>query len=356
MQTLDDLLGYFRRESAAQPEAFSGERLTSAVGGQVQVEHYHRYLFARSLCAGRDVVDVASGEGYGAAQLSQVARRVVGVEFASPTVALARANFARPNLHFVRADARSLPIADASTDVVTSFETIEHFPGAEAFVAEVRRILRPDGCFIVSTPERETYAHAGIVTNPFHVREFTRREFEALLSRHFGHVTILLQRALVGSALAGEGDAPGPPIVFERRDRDRFEATLGIPRAPYIVAIAANRPVPPVPNSLYIERGDLDTDAHVAAERAREIERLRADLMHCRQTMAQEADTRARERQEVERVERDLSAALRGAEARLAVVEQELAASAQALDRLGGSTRTFLKTYLPRLYRHLRGR
>ena len=57
----------FRRETAEHPEPFTGERLTTAVGGQVQVEHYHRYLFARAPVPGLDVLDVASGEGYGSA-------------------------------------------------------------------------------------------------------------------------------------------------------------------------------------------------------------------------------------------------------------------------------------------------
>ena len=51
----------------------------------MQIEHYHRYLFARSLAHGCDVLDVASGEGYGAALLAQVARSVIGVEYSAPT-------------------------------------------------------------------------------------------------------------------------------------------------------------------------------------------------------------------------------------------------------------------------------
>ena len=57
----------FRRETAKHPEPFTGERFTACPDGQVQIEHYHRYLFARSLVAGLDVLDVASGEGYGSA-------------------------------------------------------------------------------------------------------------------------------------------------------------------------------------------------------------------------------------------------------------------------------------------------
>src|SRR6185312_7083675 len=107
----------FPREAAANPEPFTGERLTASVHGQVEIEHYHRYLFARGFCRDRDVLDVASGEGYGAAQLAHVARYVVGVEFAGATARNAAANFPRDNLRFVQADARSLPVNAASVDV-----------------------------------------------------------------------------------------------------------------------------------------------------------------------------------------------------------------------------------------------
>ena len=103
----------FRRETAERPEPFTGERLTTAVGGQVQIEHYHRYLFARSLVTGLDVLDIASGEGYGSALLSQVARTVIGVEWSGETVRSAAANYSRPNLHFTQGEARALPLADA---------------------------------------------------------------------------------------------------------------------------------------------------------------------------------------------------------------------------------------------------
>jgi ubiquinone/menaquinone biosynthesis C-methylase UbiE len=117
----------FRRERAEHPEPFTGERFTTAVTGQILVEHYHRYLFARSRVADLDVLDVASGEGYGAALLAQVARSVIGIEYCAATVRSSARNFPRGNLHFLQGDARRLSLADASVDVVVSFETIEHF-------------------------------------------------------------------------------------------------------------------------------------------------------------------------------------------------------------------------------------
>src|SRR5215813_4878242 len=83
---------------------WTGERLTTATAGQVEIEHLHRYFFARELCRGCDVLDIASGEGYGALLLAQVARGVVGVDVSEESVAHAERAYARPNLRYLLGD------------------------------------------------------------------------------------------------------------------------------------------------------------------------------------------------------------------------------------------------------------
>ena len=76
---------------------------------------------------------------------------------------------------------------------------IEHLPRPERFVAEARRVLKPDGVLVVSTPRAEEGHERP--DNPFHEREFSRGEFEQLLRGSFGSVERL--RA------APAPDAPG---------------------------------------------------------------------------------------------------------------------------------------------------
>lgn len=320
----------FRREAAEQPEAFTGERLTAAAGGQVQIEHYHRYLFARTLVRGLDVLDVASGEGYGAALLAQVARSVIGVEHSESTVRGAIANFPRQNLCFLRGDARALPLGNDCVDAVVSFETIEHFDRQDDFVREVRRVLRPDGRFIVSTPDRDIYSHPGAMVNPFHAYELSRGEFVSLLRESFRHVALTHQRPLIGSALLGESGSPVPPLVFDRRGDMHFEACIGLPRAPYIVAVASDREIPSLPPSVYIDRSDVDTDKTRASALAAQLVTAQAQLAQAR------ADLQAAE------------------QARAAAVERSETLQ-QKFDRVQSSLRIFVRGYLPRLRRHLRG-
>jgi 2-polyprenyl-3-methyl-5-hydroxy-6-metoxy-1,4-benzoquinol methylase len=117
----------FLREASDKALDFTGERMTAGHVGQVEFEHLHRYFFAREFCRDKDVLDVAAGEGYGSAYLGQIARSVVGVELSAKAVEHANASYKRDNVSFHQGDARHLTLPDASFDVVTSFETIEHF-------------------------------------------------------------------------------------------------------------------------------------------------------------------------------------------------------------------------------------
>src|SRR5262249_1759259 len=108
----------FPRPLPPVPMPFTGERLISALSGQTEIEHLRRYLLARQLCRGKDGVGVAWGEGYGAALLAQVAASVPGIEIAADAVAHAVTSYRRPNLRFLRGDARAMGVAGASADVV----------------------------------------------------------------------------------------------------------------------------------------------------------------------------------------------------------------------------------------------
>jgi SAM-dependent methyltransferase len=100
--------------------------------------------------AGRDVLEVGCGRGGGAAYLARACdpRRVVAVDLSPRAVALCRGRFAHPRLWFEVGDAEQLPFSDGSFDVVINVESSHCYGRFEAFLGEVRRVLRPEGHFL----------------------------------------------------------------------------------------------------------------------------------------------------------------------------------------------------------------
>jgi SAM-dependent methyltransferase len=154
--------------------------------------HLKRYVFAEPWCRGKEVLDLACGAGYGTAHLARVASQVVGGDVSEEAIAYARRRYAADNVEFRLLDAADLPFEDDSFDCVVSFETIEHLPDRATYLAEVARVLRPDGTYVVSTPRAEETTEQP--DNPFHRVEYSERDLRAVLARHFGRVRVYGQR------------------------------------------------------------------------------------------------------------------------------------------------------------------
>ena len=245
--------GMFHLALPERPMDATGERMTTAVEGETEFEHFHRYCFARDLCRGLDVLDVASGEGYGSSILANVARSVTGVDIDLEAISHSRTTYGRENLRFIQGSALDLPLDDASVDAIVSFETLEHVREHARFMAEVKRVLRPGGRLIVSTPERTIYSALGEPVNKFHMLELSVAEFNALLRANFKHVAILYQRAILGSLIV-KTEGGGPWRSYERRSLDHIEASGGLARAPFLIAVASEEDFSHIPSSVYLDR------------------------------------------------------------------------------------------------------
>lgn len=342
--------GNFAIPQAPEPLAFTGERMTGAISGQIEYEHMHRYCLARDYCAGRDVLDVASGEGYGAALLAGVARSVVAVELDDASVRHAVASYCGglSNLMFRQGDALAMPVEAASMDVVVSFETIEHLPDVGRFLDEIQRVLRPGGLLLISTPDRTVYSAAGSDPNPYHVLEMNAAEFRDTLAARFANLAVAAQRPALGSVVA----APGPAWrSFERRSLDRVEASGGLSRPPYLIALASDAALPALPSSIYLDHRRVHDVVELAGQTPRlrnEVVRLEAALQDAWGYQATLEAERARLLEERAAGERDLAerdgrlaaqqAALEIGEAALAASRREQAAVAQRAEALATTT------------------
>jgi len=251
------------------PGEFTGERV---IPGQVDPdlwnEHLGRYHLVSRISRRKRVLDVACGTGYGAAVLSRTAALTLALDISAAAISYAREHYPAANLHFLRAGCERTPFRDASFDLVTAFEVIEHIRDSRALLEEARRLLAPGGQVVVSTPNRDYYRDARGVSgpNPYHVREFDHEEFRATLAEVFPHVVILAQNhgpAVVFQPLAG---ASGADLHLER-------AAVNPGESHFFVAFCALAPLTGAPAFVY-----LPSAANVLRERERHIGRLEEEL------------------------------------------------------------------------------
>jgi 2-polyprenyl-3-methyl-5-hydroxy-6-metoxy-1,4-benzoquinol methylase len=150
-----------------------------AAGDQIS---FHYVLASRHLRPTDDVLDVASGNGFGGDIMARVARSVTCADLDAEKLAEGRAAFARPNLRFARENVVAMSFSDATFDVVVSLETIEHMDDVSGYLAELHRVLRPGGRAILSTPQNRI---GRIPLTPAHVHEFSLADLKARCAARF---------------------------------------------------------------------------------------------------------------------------------------------------------------------------
>jgi SAM-dependent methyltransferase len=151
--------------------------------------HLAVYRWIAQRCAGKRVVDMACGEGYGAAMLAESAAEVFGVDANPEAFEHARLRYRAPNLRFERALVEEF--ADgAPYEAIVFLQTVEHVHDPAQLLTRFASLLAPGGVVFVTTPNRLTLAPPGAERsdNPWHVREYSPEEFATLLRPLFGSV------------------------------------------------------------------------------------------------------------------------------------------------------------------------
>ena len=180
---------------------WTGERFLPWIeGAQIHYEHLHRYAFAAQFVKGKKVLDLACGEGYGSYMMAQEADSVVGVDIDERAINHAQSRYLRKGLHFIKGSITEIPIeGEQEFDVIVCFEAIEHVKDHDKLLSEVKRLIKDDGVFIVSTPNKATYTDTHGLISPFHLKELYFDELEHLLRQYFKNVRFFGQRVYTGS-------------------------------------------------------------------------------------------------------------------------------------------------------------
>ncbi|MGD9735439.1 MAG: class I SAM-dependent methyltransferase [Solirubrobacterales bacterium] len=212
-------------------------------GTLMDAEHRCRYWWAAQAVAGKDVLDAGCGTGYGSAILAAVAATVTGVDISAEAVEEADRRLGEKG-SVVQGDLRKLPFDDDSFDAVVCWETIEHIEDGSAVLAELRRVLRPDGLLLVSSPNPGVYQE----DNEHHVHEYTPEELRALVGEQFPQLAEHVQHPWLASAIQPAESSVEDPASGSVKRIAEIEpggqtytivvAGAGVPELPGLITLA----------------------------------------------------------------------------------------------------------------------
>lgn len=261
---------------------FTGERFVPTESGEIRYEHMHRYAWSTRFCEGKDVLDIACGEGYGSALLAAHASTVVGVDIAHEAVAHASEKYvSQANLRFLQGSATAIPLDSQSVDVAVSFETVEHLAQQSEMLSELRRVLKPDGLLIISSPNRKVYSEDRNYVNEYHVKELYFEEFDALLRERFPAIAYLGQRLLTGSVVVPMQHRGTHYEAIGLQEDRLTSSTAPATQIMYFVAVCAadESKLPKTSPSLFIDENiDLYTDSQKSLRWASALDREHSEL------------------------------------------------------------------------------
>ncbi len=207
-------------EPSADQLALTGERTVPGIPAENYWFRRHEIAYAHVLprLADLEVLEAGSGEGYGASMIAARARSVTCVDYDEKAVEHTRKRY--PELTVHRGNLIDLPLADGSVDAVVNFQVIEHLWDQSAFVAECRRVLRPGGLLLMSTPNRITFSPGrDTPLNPFHTRELSAAELTDLLTDGGGFEVREMLGVFHGATLTALDEKWGGSIIDAQIDR-----------------------------------------------------------------------------------------------------------------------------------------
>jgi SAM-dependent methyltransferase len=169
---------------------------------------------------------------------------VLGVDIDREVIRHASEKYQKNNLRFEVGTFDRVPnIEAASFDLIVCFEAIEHVREHDELLIEVKRLLRPNGLFIVSTPNKTVYRNESDGENPYHVSELEPEEFQDLLLRYFRGTRLLGQRIQPTSSI-WTIESRGSGAIEEwtvERGSEEFEFIGNEKRVPlYIIGLASD--------------------------------------------------------------------------------------------------------------------
>lgn len=132
-----------------------------------------------------DLLEIGCGEGRGIELTYPKCQRYVAIDKIGSVIERLRKDF--PNVEFHQMNIPPMPdLADNTFDTIISFQVIEHIKNDRFFLQEIKRILKPGGQALLTTPNYKFT----LTRNPWHEREYLSHELLQLAKSVFDQVQI----------------------------------------------------------------------------------------------------------------------------------------------------------------------
>lgn len=305
-------------------------------------EQMAAYAFAGRYVEGKTVADACWDEvGRGSRLLAGTAARVVGLTSSAEAAELASAAHPAANVVYETAELPTLQHSDASFDVVVALGVVENLSEPEGLLAEVRRVLRPEGVLVVSVPDK---AH-----DPRRRGGMYAPEAEELLGRYFGAVRLYGHGAVAGGFVGPySGETANAGVQRFRSSALDPAPGAGAPGYRSILAVCGESGVPEGDPFLLLDQDRRVFEEH--EELARDVGLMWEEVDRMQETEAQAfQDTLKLFRSEISY----LRARVRSTEGRNLQLENQMA---RLQERIQSMKTSAPRRVLELAYRQLRGR
>lgn len=109
------------------------------------------------------VLDIGCGAGFLTNALAQKGHIVTGVDLSEKSLDTARFHDQTQKVHYLKADAYSLPFKEREFDVVCAMDILEHVDNPKKLIKEAARVLKPGGKFFFHTFNRNPISYLFII-------------------------------------------------------------------------------------------------------------------------------------------------------------------------------------------------
>lgn len=248
------------------------------------------YRFAGRYVEGKTVLDIATdGSGYGSHLLAETAERVESLLGSAEARELASTMYPALNVSYQEVQLPKLPYENEHFDVAIAYEVVEELEHPEDLVVEVKRVLKPGGTFLISTPDKHTYSNERNHKDPSHKREMYVPEFRGMLERHFEHVRIYRQGAVAGGFIFEDGEQSST-VLLESVAFSSTNPSFGTepPKTRFVMAVCGDSEFTEQENQqpyLLLDREQRIFDEY--DDGREDVELLRGEIEHLQETEVQ---------------------------------------------------------------------